>query len=145
MAITTAPIQAMLYDSPHAQDRSWAGTRRISHGPAIRHQQPLRPGLQPGRHHRGLGRNLDRRRSLFCAADGCVSFPGFAPLFLNSVVTIRLRCLLIATNAHAFKTQTCCTHPYCAHRNDTHGVLGNGSTSTSHKFLLGYSKISAEH
>jgi hypothetical protein len=56
-----------------------------------------------------------------------------------------LRCLLIATNAHAFKTQTCCTHPYCAHRNDTHGVLGNGSTSTSHKFLLGYSKISAEH
>ena len=77
VAITTAPIRAMLYDSPHAQDRSWAGTRRISHGPAIRHQQPLRPGLQHGRHNRGLGRNVDRRRSHFCSADGRLSFFGF--------------------------------------------------------------------
>jgi hypothetical protein len=72
VAISTAPIQKMLYDSPRAQDRSWAATRRISHGPAIRHQQPSRPGLQHGRHNRGLGRNVDRRRALFCAADGCL-------------------------------------------------------------------------
>jgi hypothetical protein len=26
--------------------------------------------LQHGRHNRGLGRNLDRRRALLCAADG---------------------------------------------------------------------------
>jgi len=76
VAITTAPIRAMLYDSPHAQDWSWAATRRISHGPAIRHQQPLRPGLQHGRHNRGLGRNVDRRRSHFCSADGRLSFFG---------------------------------------------------------------------
>ena len=54
--------------------RSWAGTRRISHGPAIRHQQPLRPSLQLGRDRRGPGRNVDRRGSLLCAADGRLSF-----------------------------------------------------------------------
>ena len=54
--------------------------RRISHGPAIRHQQPLRPGLQLGRHHRGLGRNVDRRRALLCAAHGRLSFLGFVGL-----------------------------------------------------------------
>jgi hypothetical protein len=74
VAITTALIRAMLYDSPHAQDRSWAATRRISHGPAIRHQQPLRPGLQLGRNSSGLSRNVDRRRALLCAADGRLSF-----------------------------------------------------------------------
>jgi len=50
------------------------GTRRISHGPAIRHQQPLRPSLQLGRDRRGPGRNVDRRGSLLCAADGRLSF-----------------------------------------------------------------------
>src|SRR5262245_9220387 len=60
----------MLYDSPHAQDRSWQELRRISHGPAIRHQQPLRPGLQFGRYRRWPSRNVDRRRSLLCSADG---------------------------------------------------------------------------
>ena len=54
--------------------RSWAGTRRISHGPATRHQQPLRPSLQLGRDRRGPGRNVDRRGSLLCAADGRLSF-----------------------------------------------------------------------
>jgi hypothetical protein len=44
--------------------------RRISHGPAIRHQQPLRPGLQLGRNHSELSRNVDRRRSFLCTADG---------------------------------------------------------------------------
>ena len=66
----------MLYDSPHAQEGLGQKTRRISHGPAIRHQQPLRPGLQHGRHNRGLGRNVDRRRSHFCSADGRLSFFG---------------------------------------------------------------------
>ena len=44
--------------------------RRISHGPAIRHQQPLRPDLQLGRNGSEPSRNVDRRCSLFCAADG---------------------------------------------------------------------------
>ena len=86
MAITTAPIQAMLYDSPHAQDRSWAGTRRISHGPAIRHQQPLRPSLQLGRDRRGPGRNVDRRCSVY-PVDGRLSLSlGFAVLIRCGVI-----------------------------------------------------------
>src|SRR5262245_29386300 len=44
--------------------------RRISHGPAIRHQHPLRPDLQLGRNCSEPSRNLDRRCSLLCAADG---------------------------------------------------------------------------
>ena len=47
--------------------------RRISHGPAIRHHHRLRPGLQLGRNNSELGRNVDRRRSLLCAADGCLA------------------------------------------------------------------------
>src|SRR4026209_102000 len=38
VAITTAPIRAMLYDSPHAQDRSWAGTSEDQSWP--RNQTP---------------------------------------------------------------------------------------------------------
>ena len=61
----------MLYDSPHAQEKVLGRNfRRISHGPAIRHHQPLRPGLQLGRNHRWPSRNVDRRRSLLCSADG---------------------------------------------------------------------------
>ena len=48
--------------------KSWAGIRRISHGPAIRHEQPLRPGLQLGRNHRWPSRNVDRRRSRLALA-----------------------------------------------------------------------------
>jgi len=71
VAITTAPIRAMLYDSPHAQEKVLGRNfRRISHGPAIRHHQPLRPGLQLGRNHRWPRRNVDRRRSFLCAANG---------------------------------------------------------------------------
>ena len=44
--------------------------RRISHGPAIRHQHPLRPDLQLGRNRPEPSRNVDRRCSLLCAADG---------------------------------------------------------------------------
>ena len=60
----------MLYDPPHAQEGLGQKTRRISHGPAIRHQQPLRPDLQLGRNGSEPSRNVDRRFSLFCAADG---------------------------------------------------------------------------
>ena len=50
--------------------------RRISHGPAIRHQHPLRFGLQLGRHRPELGHNVDRRCAfLCCAAHGRLSFP----------------------------------------------------------------------
>jgi len=56
----------------HAQDRSWAGIRSINHDDAIRSQHPLCPGLQLGRHHPELGRNVVLRRSLLCAADGCL-------------------------------------------------------------------------
>jgi hypothetical protein len=94
VTITTARIRTMLYDSPHAQDRSWAGIRRISHGPAIRHHQPLRPGLQLGRHRPEPSRNVDRRRSLLCAADGRLGFSGsvgsLSPLqLIESVSTAR--------------------------------------------------------
>src|SRR4029453_13978463 len=44
--------------------------RRIGNGPAIRHHHPLRPGLQLGRNHSELSRNVDRRRSFLCTADG---------------------------------------------------------------------------
>ena len=54
--------------------------RRISHGPAIRYQHPLRPDLQLGRHRPELGRNVDRRRALLCAAHGRLSFLGFVGL-----------------------------------------------------------------
>ena len=47
--------------------------RRISHGPAIRHQHPLRPDLQLGRNRPEPSRNVDRRCSLLCAADGCLA------------------------------------------------------------------------
>src|SRR5262245_53240870 len=50
---------------------SWAGTSEgISHGTAIRHQQPLRPGLQLSRNSPEPSRNVDWRRSLLCVADG---------------------------------------------------------------------------
>ena len=49
--------------------------RRISHGSAIRHQHPLRFGLQLGRHRPELGHNVDRRCAFLCAAHGRLSFP----------------------------------------------------------------------
>ena len=71
VGITTAPIRTLLYDSPHAQEKVLGRNfRRISHGPAIRRHQPLRPGLQLGRNHRWPRRNVDRRRSFLCAANG---------------------------------------------------------------------------
>src|SRR5262245_4877852 len=80
VTITTAPLEQMLYDSRHAQDRSWAGIRRISHGTAIRHQHPLCPGLQLGRNRPEPRLNLDLCRSLLCTADGFLSLFGFRPI-----------------------------------------------------------------
>ena len=66
----------MLYDSPHAQEGLGQKTRRISHGPAIRHQQPLRPDLQLGRNGSEPSRNVDRRCSLRAGNDR-LKFLGF--------------------------------------------------------------------
>src|SRR6476620_10694887 len=76
----------MLYDSPHAQEGLGQKTRRISHGPAIRHQQHLRPDLQLGRNGSEPSRDVERRFSLFCAADGRLKLfaPSLAPLISDA-------------------------------------------------------------
>ena len=117
-------------------------TRRISHGPAIRHQQPSRPGLQQhGRHNRGLGRNVDRRRALFCAADGCLGGHLHVEPVSEQACSLSLSwfghnvasdfdrddwllTLLSSGCAHAFKPETYCANPDRTHRNDSHGVFG---------------------
>ena len=61
-------------------------TRRISHGPAIRHQQPLRPDLQLGRNGSEPSRNVDRHCSVYALDDRLSLSLGFAGLIRCCVI-----------------------------------------------------------
>jgi len=60
--------------------------RRISHGPAIRHHHPLRPGLQLGRHRPEPSRNVDRHCSVYALDDRLSLSLGFAGLIRCCVI-----------------------------------------------------------
>jgi hypothetical protein len=100
----------------------------------------------------GLGRDVDRRRALFCSADGCLGGHLHVEPVSEQACSLSLSwfghnvasdfdrddwllTLLSSGCAHAFKPETYCANPDRAHRNDSHGVFGYGATSTANEFL----------
>ena len=76
-----SPIFAVLAVSTHLRiARRREGRLHDGGGGAGRGAKNLRPDLQLGRHRPELGRNVDRRRALLCAAHGRLSFLGFVGL-----------------------------------------------------------------
>jgi hypothetical protein len=95
---------------------------------------------------------VDRRRALFCAADGCLGGHLHVEPVSEQACSLSLSwfghnvasdfdrddwllTLLSSGCAHAFKPETYCANPDRAHRNDSHGVFGYGATSTANEFL----------